>query len=367
MHSFSQKRITLFFIPVFLVTTLFIGVVSGVSAHSTAETPIECLIVQYNACSDCVQKYRNYVKPFYDEYKENDSITFTIMDASADYTFFLEEMQRLGINAVDYGNFPWVIFFWNQTQKQVLDADDLGLINSTFESILSDVGYVPNGNNNNPDTSFDVINLLTLLIACLLIGVPLFVAFFSSQLLLNKYEKQVPLLRIEKKRFYIFSALTLISLITLTYQFLDYIQGGCGCASDDLAKILLFREYEVFNIFGLDIPFSLLGIALMIIVFCQVFLIGILPFPMEIPLLSSRTFVFTKKLGGYWYYFVVFQLFMTLGALINLLYLEIFVIHFICLLCTVSQIIIVINTFIIITWSPFKLTSSEDEPTDPIN
>jgi len=247
---------------------------------------------------------------------------------------------------------------------QVLDADDLGLISSTFENILADVGYIPSGTNNPPITSFDIINLGTLLVACIIILVPLFLIYFAGYYLVNRFKLKIDLLRINKNRFYLFTGLTLISIVTLTYQFLDYIQGGCGCASNDIVKILLFREYEVFDFFGLEIPFSLLGIALMILIFAQVSLIGIIPFPIEIPSFSGRTYLLTDKHGRYWYYFIVLQLFMTIGALINLLYLELFVIHFICLLCTLSQIIIVINTIIVITWSPFK-TSSRKEDSNP--
>ncbi|MHA1206676.1 MAG: hypothetical protein ACTSSO_03785, partial [Candidatus Hodarchaeales archaeon] len=203
----------------------------------------------------------------------------------------------------------------------------------------------------------------TLLVAFIIILGPFLVFSFSGYYLMNRFKLQLDLLRIGKNRFYLFTGLTLVSLVTLTYQFLDYIQGGCGCASNDIAKILLFRKYEVFDFFGLEIPFSLLGIALMIIVFAQVLLLGIIPLPIKVPYFSGRTYMFTTKHGGYWYYFIVFQLFMTIGALISLLYLELFVIHFICLLCTLSQIIIVINTIIVITWSPFKTSSSEDGST----
>jgi uncharacterized membrane protein len=241
-----------------------------------------------------------------------------------------------------------------------LDADDLGLIASTFENILVDVGYTPIGNNTPPSTSFDIINFQTLLIAIIVIVGPSLAFLLVGYYIKNRTELQINLLRIDKNRFYVFTGLTVVSLITLTYQFLDYIQGGCGCASSDIVKVLLFRQYEVFDFFGLEIPFSLLGIALMTVVYAQVFLLGIIPFPIKIPFFSGRTYLLTAKHGGYWYYFIVFQLFMTIGALINLLYLEIFVIHFICLLCTLSQIIIVINTIIIITWSPFNISSSEE-------
>ena len=363
MSLSHKKRLSLACTSFLLFITLFFGVLVDTDAHPSADTPVECLIVQFSACNGCVLKYRDLVKPFYDLYKDNDSITFTIMDASDDFTYFFDEMQQIGVNIGDYGNFPWVIFLWNESQKHVLDGEDLGLITSTFENILADVGYVPNGNNNTPTTSFDIINLETLLVAFIIILGPFLVFSIAGYYLVNRSKLQLNLLRIDKNRFYIFTGLTLISLVTLTYQLLDYMQGGCGCASTDIAKILLFREYEVFEFFGLEIPFSLLGIALMIIIFAQVLLLSIIPFPIEVPYFSGRTYLLTDKHGGYWYYFIVFQLFMTIGALINLLYLELFVIHFICLLCTLSQIIIVINTIIVITWSPFKTSSGEDGST----
>ena len=344
--------------------TLISGVLVDGDAHFSADTPVECLIVRFSACNDCVLKYQNLVKPFYDQYKENDSITFTIVDASTDYTIFINETQKLGINIGDYGDFPWVIFSWNETQKQVLDVYDLGLIASTFENILTDVGYVPNGNNNPPTTSFDIISYETLFVAFIITLVPLLFIYFAGHYLVNRFKLKIDLLRVNKNRFYLFTGLTLVSIITLTYQFLDYLQGGCGCGSTDIAKILLFRDYEVFDFFGLEIPFSLLGVALMVLIFAQVSLLGIIPFPIEVPFFSGRTYLLTDQHGGYWYYFIVFQLFMTIGVLINLLYLELFVIHFLCLLCTLSQIIIVINTVIVLTWSPFR-TSSKKELSTP--
>ncbi|MHA1513203.1 MAG: hypothetical protein ACTSRJ_03980, partial [Candidatus Hodarchaeales archaeon] len=117
MFFFQKKRLSLASISFLLFVTPFFGVLVDTDAHLSADTPIECLIVQYNACNDCVLKYRNLVKPFYDLHKDNDSITFTIMDASADYTYFLDEMQKIGVKVGDYGNLPWVIFLWNETQK----------------------------------------------------------------------------------------------------------------------------------------------------------------------------------------------------------------------------------------------------------
>ncbi|MHA2031755.1 MAG: hypothetical protein ACW99Q_20445 [Candidatus Kariarchaeaceae archaeon] len=325
-----------------------------VNAHSHTDTTIECVIVQFNSCNLCVQKYRDIIKPFYDQYNNIDNITFLIIDASTNYSFFQTEMQRIDVNITDHGLFPWVVFSWNETQTEVLDANELGLIYSTFENIINDIYEDPNGNDTSPTTSFDIIDFGTLLVACITIVGPLLLILVVMQTSEIRSKRRINLLRIEKRRFYLFSGLTLVSLISLTYQFLDYINGGCGCVSPDIVKILLFREYEVFDFFMMEIPLSLLGIVLMVLIYVQVFLVGIIPFPIKIPYFSGHTFLFTTKQGKYWYYFIIFQLLMTIVAFINLLYIELFVIHFICLLCTLSQIIIVINTILVLTWSPFK-------------
>ena len=365
MFPLKNKRLNFALISFLISSPIIFGVFVEVKSHSSYDTPIECLIIQFSACDDCVLKYQDFIKPFYDMYKDNDTITFTIMDASADTVSFIDEMERLGINFNDYGNLPWVVFFWNETQKLVLDADNLGLIAITFENILTDAGYVSNGNNNIPNISLEIINLNTFLVACFLIITASFLIYLAKIYFMNRFKQKFELLRIKRSQFYLFAGLTLISITSLTYQFLDYIQGGCGCASTDLTKILLFREYEVFDFFGINIPFSLLGIALMILVFVQVSLLGIIPLPMEVSYFSARTYFLTEKNGRYWYYFIVFQLFMTIGAFINLLYIELFVIHFICPLCTLSQVITVVNTAIVVTWSPFK-TSSKEEISSPL-
>jgi uncharacterized membrane protein len=266
-------------------------------------------------------------------------------------------MQRINVNITDHGLLPWVVFSWNETQTQVLDANELELINSTFENIINDIPIDPNGNDTTPTTSFDLIDFGTLVVACITIIGPLLVILIFMQTSVIRSKYQINLLRIEKNRFYLFSGLTLVSLISLTYQFLDYINGGCGCVSSDIVKILLFRQYEVFDFFMIEIPLSLLGIVLMVLIYVQVFLVGIIPFPIKIPYFSGQTFLITPKHGEYWYYFIVFQLIVIIVAFINLLYIELFVIQFICILCTLSQIIIVINTILVLTWSPFKKSS----------
>ncbi len=176
----------------------------------------------------------------------------------------------------------------------------------------------------------------------------------SGGVAIDKYtEVKLTPKQIEKNRLILFSSLSGVSIIALTYQFMDYLRGGCGCVTIDLAKTLLFRKYEIYRLFDFEIPFALVGISIMTAVLIQVVLLGFLPLQMELTIIKEKSFKITKKYGEYWYYFVVFQLFLTVGALLYLLYLELFVINFICILCTISQIIIVINTLLIMTWDPF--------------
>ncbi len=358
--NFKYSRLVL---GTLLLSTLLVGIIDISTAGQHADEPVDCIVIKYSACPDCVNKYNSYVDPFFQEYRLNDSIDFAFIDASTETAFFFEQMEVHNISVGAYGDFPWVIFLWDNDQKVVLDIEailgDSNLLVTSFESILVDIGYIPPDNNGNNNPSFDFVDFSLLTNAAILIGGILLIVTLIGYLVNEYTQLTIHLRRIEKNRIFLFTTLTLVSLISLTYQFLDYLQGGCGCTTNDLAKTLLFRKYEIYNIFGFEIPFSMVGIVIMTLVLIQVIFLSIVPLPLEIPLGRERSFLFKKLQGEYWYYFIVFQLFLTVGALFYLLYLELFVINFICILCTISQTIIVINTILIMTWNPFPKKEAE--------
>ncbi len=140
------------------------------------------------------------------------------------------------------------------------------------------------------------------------------------------------------KDFFLISSFSLISILSLSYQTLDNFKGGCVCTTSNIAKTLLFRQHASIRLFDMEISFALLGLGLMSVILLQTFLIGTFPVPITIPIPFSRKFTLTPQMGQFFYYFLVFQIFGAIIALFNLLYIELFVIKFICLLCTISQV-----------------------------
>jgi uncharacterized membrane protein len=346
-----------------LVSIFLLGFIDLGRAEIHADEPVDCIIIKRSACPDCVDKYNTYVDPFFIAYQMNETIDFAFIDVSTETTFFFEQMDEYDISVGDYGDFPWVIFIWGDEQVVVLDIEaiivDNAITYTTLDAILEDIGYTPPDNNGTTPPSFDVIDFSVLAYAMAIVG-GITLSAISGGVALDKYtDIELRRLRIDKNRLLLFGTLTFVSLIALTYQFLDYLRGGCGCATNDLAKTLLFRKHELYTIFGIKIPFALLGIFIMTAVLIQVLILGIIPLPLRIPLSKEKSLVFTNSYGEYWYYFIVFQLFLTIGGLFYLLYLELFVINFICILCTLSQIIIVINTVLIMTWNPFPKSVEE--------
>lgn len=129
--------------------------------------------------------------------------------------------------------------------------------------------------------------------------------------------------------------------------------GGCGCASDDMVKVLLFRQYETLNLLGVEIPFSLVGLIMITGILIQVLILSDLPFPSDLKYTRNKTSLLTRKHGELWYRLIILQLILIVVFIFYLLYLELFVIHFICILCTISKVIITVNTALILTWKPF--------------
>ncbi|MHA1331454.1 MAG: hypothetical protein ACTSR2_10290, partial [Candidatus Hodarchaeales archaeon] len=102
-------------------------------AYAQQEAELNIILVQYSECSDCVRKYQDYVKPFYEKYRYNYS--FEIIDAATSQDYFFDKMAQLGIDVCSYGTFPWVIFILNSTLI-VIDASSLGKIESTFIDLI---------------------------------------------------------------------------------------------------------------------------------------------------------------------------------------------------------------------------------------
>ena len=320
---------------------------------NTDET-VECIIVQWNSCPICVQTYLDHIKPFYDKYRDNDSIIFSIIDASRpNWGYFEEEMQKINVTTDDWDDFPLVIFPYGNNLKWVLDADDLGQIESSFSTILEDIGYIPTVTLPSEKPTLGAIDFSLLLILIIFVGGIFPAILVSAYITTQKKDYRFQLKRISRNRLIVFTVLSVISIIALLYQYLDFLLGGCGCISNDTSKVLLFRQYEYIDLFGLEVPFSLLGLIIMSGILIQVYLLSILTFPMTIKVSKKRSYSLTRKHGGIWYYFIIFQLFSVVIFLFYLLYLELFVIRFICILCTLSQVIIMMNTGLILTWKPF--------------
>ncbi|MFX1516047.1 MAG: hypothetical protein ACFFC6_07055 [Promethearchaeota archaeon] len=123
--------------------------------------------------------------------------------------------------------------------------------------------------------------------------------------------------------------------MVLLYQTLDFYNSCYYC-----------RGYR--QIFG--IPISLLGIGFICLVFSEVVLIGVLPTPVSPIKRFPITLTTLKRL----YWLLALQLVLAFLAVLVLLSIEIFLIG-ICQLCTVSQVIIVINNVLVFSWNPFEL------------
>ncbi len=342
---------------ILIISTLFLGINHLYQVNGQVDVQVDCIIITFSQCSSCVEKYNSYVDPFYEEYKQNESISFSFIDASQDPDYFFEQMEKYNITISDYGNLPWVIFIWETNNTVVLDIEtitaDNGVIKSTFESILLDIGYIPPDNNGNSPPSFDVIDTSLLVYAVVLIGGIVFILTIGSVVVDRKTDLRIELKRIEKEHLFLISSFALSSLTALTYQLLDFLGGGCGCASKDQVKVLLFRKHEIFNFFNLEIPFALLGIIILSLILIQILLLGILPFPLTLSLGREKSFTLDENFGRNWYYFIIVQLSLMFVSLFYLLYLELFVIDFICTLCTFSQASIIIILLLVLTWRPF--------------
>ena len=88
--NFKYSRLVL---GTLLLSTLLVGIIDISTAGQHADEPVDCIVIKYSACPDCVNKYNLYVDPFFQEYRLNDSIDFAFIDASTETTFFFEQME----------------------------------------------------------------------------------------------------------------------------------------------------------------------------------------------------------------------------------------------------------------------------------
>ncbi|MHA1227151.1 MAG: hypothetical protein ACTSPV_10460 [Candidatus Hodarchaeales archaeon] len=322
-------------------------------AYAQQEAELNIILVQYSECSDCVRKYQDYVKPFYEKYRYNYS--FEIIDAATSQDYFFDKMAQLGIDVGSYGNFPWVIFILNSTLI-VIDASSLGKIESTFIDLIGGEPVITTELDPVP-TNTESINIeilpLTGILFILTLTAFLGGIFITNKVLEKKYSSNLYLHRIGKNRLLTILAASFVSTLTLFYQLIDHYSGGCGCASENLAKTLLFRQYDHIMFGPLEIPISLIGIGLTLSVSIQTLLIGTLPAPLHFFTFKDKKITLTEQHLRYWHYLLCVEMILAFLSLFALIYVELVLVNFICILCTVSQIIIVINTVLILSWKPF--------------
>ena len=159
---------------------------------------------------------------------------------------------------------------------------------------------------------------------------------------MNTFSKMLSLKRISKKRFYSILGLSVLSLIVLTYQTIDYLH-GLACCGDTLPEIVqAFREYGTF--FG--IPISVFGILLMLSTIVFLVFLSMAPLPTDHPR-------FPQVMKSIYYVFLI-ELLLSSVLVVNLIYIEFVVIQSFCLPCTISQIVIFSNTLLVYFWKPFR-------------
>jgi uncharacterized membrane protein len=348
MVALRKPLLLVFFIIILFPVILFFETKSSSSLINQNEK-IECIIVYSSGCFTCFREYNDSVLPFYEAYRDHNSIDFTIIDFSTDPEFFWEEIQRLNINTSQYESLPWVIFVWGDKNIQVLDESQLYSIESTFFNILEDVNYNPPP----PSTKFESLDVELAIIAGIVTLTALVIVLFLIFICNYRLRPTQLLKRISWQRFGLIIGFSVLSIFALTYQLLDHLQGDCGCPFVVLTKAALFRQYDHIDLFGLEIPYALIGLGLMSAMLVQVFLIGTLPIPLSFTIPGFLSHTINNRKLRFFYFFLIFQMGCAILALFYLLYLELFVIEMFCFFCTVSQIVIILNTGLIATWNPF--------------
>ncbi|MFX0086491.1 MAG: hypothetical protein ACFFAU_12545 [Candidatus Hodarchaeota archaeon] len=134
----TRVALKIFFFSIFIHSFLFQSILPTTPIPEQT-TVIECIMVETSGCSVCHNTYLTMVKPFYDKYRYNDSINFTLIDVftAEGNNLFVQQKNRLNITPSDHASLPWVIFVWNDSQNyELLDETELEVIEETFLSIF---------------------------------------------------------------------------------------------------------------------------------------------------------------------------------------------------------------------------------------
>lgn len=348
--SANSRRFRLFL--VLILFALFFLQVKPLIADPNQELFIECIIIYDSGCPVCNDNYLTNIKPFYDTYRYDNKTNFEVIDIDKNYTFFLQEVDRLNIDFYGLGRLPWVIIRWGENQGIGFDYDNLESIEAEYLAIIQDLDYTPTSPTNEPFFSIGIIDPNLFLVSGFIGILELVIIGVGFKISQNYRRKNLILNPISNNRIVLISTLSIISIIALSYQSLDYMSGGCGCAASSLLRSLEFRRYEYIIFLGFDIPFSLIGFVLMNIILIQTLLIGTIKTPTEISLIRNHKIHLTDKRISYLHKFLSFQILLASLSLFYFLYIELFIVQFICLVCTISQFIIVVNTVLILTWKP---------------
>ncbi|MHA1225823.1 MAG: hypothetical protein ACTSPV_03695, partial [Candidatus Hodarchaeales archaeon] len=226
-----------------VITAIVLAMAVPLQPNSAADIVVNCYVLYYSECPACMTKYNTYVKPFYNKYRDNNTIKFLMVDSAIDASLFWETVYVLELNITELEGFPWVVF-QHDDQLVVHDERTLDSIESTFISILEESGYIPitsEPHDGNIPIMGD-INLSLLILAMMIAGGAILIISSPLVYYYHRSKPRVIFRRIYPWRFTAITSLSIISLISLSYQFLDYLQGGCGCSESNIVKQLLFRK-----------------------------------------------------------------------------------------------------------------------------
>ena len=165
MGQFLEKIANLTLLIVLGLSFALLPPLSPENTLAASNDQIECIIVKNSGCPACDAKYLDFIEPFYEEYRDNESIDFIIFEATTDITILIDLLDRINLTLSDLSILPSVIFVWGNDQKQVLDGDNLELINDTFQNISEDIDYQPGSTDNDSPLSTDIIRIDLLLLA----------------------------------------------------------------------------------------------------------------------------------------------------------------------------------------------------------
>ncbi|MFX0172922.1 MAG: hypothetical protein ACFE9L_13490 [Candidatus Hodarchaeota archaeon] len=176
----------------------------------------------------------------------------------------------------------------------------------------------------------------------------------------SSLKKYFMLRRMTRKMFFSLLLIYSISIIALTKQTIDFYWGK-GCCLETLSeRAASFNDYGSFFIryANLDFyfPISLIGMLLMTLFLVQIVFVACFPFSYSLKKTNSSLQISLEikdDVLRYYKEFLLFQLLFSCLMVFNLLYIEIFIIKDVCLLCSISQLAIIITTILVFVWSPF--------------